>query len=71
MAYGIRADGQRQRLSFQRARSESYACWKAFVDKLHVRGLKGKNLKLMVMDGAAGLWAAAEGNGLLPELHKL
>lgn len=60
VAYGIKRDGRRQLLSFQRARSESYACWKAFVDNLHVRGLTGKNLKLIVMDGAPGLWAAVE-----------
>jgi putative transposase len=60
VAYGIKVDGSRCLLSFQRARSESYACWKAFVDNLHVRGLKGKNLKLIVMDGAPGLWAAVE-----------
>lgn len=60
VAYGIKTDGRRQLLSFQRAKSESYACWKTFVDNLHTRGLKGKNLKLIVMDGAPGLWAAAE-----------
>jgi len=60
VAYGIRADGSRCLLSFQRARSESYACWKAFVENLHVRGLKGRSLKLIVMDGAVPLWAAVE-----------
>ena len=60
VAYGVKTDGQRQLLSFQRAKSESYACWKTFVDNLHVRGLTGRNLKLIVMDGALGLWAAVE-----------
>lgn len=60
VAYGIKTDGQRQLLSFQRAKSESYACWKAFVDNLQVRGLKGSSLKLIVMDGAVPLWAAVE-----------
>ncbi len=60
VAYGIRTDGRRQLLSFQRSKSESYACWKGFVDNLQVRGLKGRNLKLIVMDGAPGLWAAVE-----------
>jgi transposase-like protein len=60
VAYGIGTDGTRQLLSFQRAQSESYACWKAFVDNLQVRGLKGKNLKLIIMDGAPGLWAAVD-----------
>jgi putative transposase len=60
VAYGVKTDGQRQLLSFQRAKSESYACWKAFVDNLQVRGLKGRSLKLIVMDGAVPLWAAVE-----------
>ena len=60
VAYGIRVDGSRCLISFQRAKSESYACWKVFVDNLHVRGFTGKNLKLIVMDGSAGLWAAVE-----------
>jgi transposase-like protein len=60
VAYGVKADGSRCLLSFQRSRSESYACWKGFVENLHVRGLKGKNLKLIVLDGAPGLWAAVE-----------
>lgn len=47
-------------LSFQRAKSESYACWKAFVDNLYVRGLKGRSLKLVVMNGAVTLWVAVE-----------
>jgi len=60
VAYGIRADGTRQLLGFQRAKSESYACWKTFVENLQVRGLKGKSLKLIIMDGAVTLWAAVE-----------
>lgn len=60
VAYGIRANGSRCLISFQRAKSESYACWKAFVENLYVRGLKGGNLKLIVMDGAVPLWAAVE-----------
>jgi putative transposase len=60
VAYGIGADGTRQLLGFQRAKLESYACWKTFVDNLPVRGLTGKNLKLIVMDGAVTLWAAVE-----------
>lgn len=60
VAYGIRFDGHRELISYQRANSESTACWRSFLDNLFVRGLKGRHLKLIVMDGAAGLWAAAE-----------
>ena len=60
VAYGIKADGSRELISFQRANSESTACWKAFLENLKVRGLVGGNLKLIIMDGGAGLWAAAQ-----------
>jgi transposase-like protein len=55
VAYGIRTDGRRELISFQRANSESTACWQAFWENLKVRGLAGGNLKLMVMDSGAGL----------------
>ena len=60
VAYGIKVDGSRELISFQRANSESTACWKAFLENLKVRGLVGGNLKLIIMDGGAGLWAAAQ-----------
>ena len=60
VAYGIKADGTREMISFQRANSESTACWKSFLDSLYVRGLSGRTLKLIVMDGGGGLWAAIE-----------
>jgi len=60
VAYGIKADGSRELISFQRANSESTACWKAFLENLKVRGLVGGDLKLIIMDGGAGLWAAAQ-----------
>lgn len=60
VAYGIKADGTREMISFERANSESTACWKSFLDNLYVRGLKGRTLKLIVMDGGGGLWAAIE-----------
>jgi transposase-like protein len=58
VAYGVRADGSRKLISFQRANSESSACWRAFLDNLYVRGLKGRSLRLIVMDGGKGLWDA-------------
>lgn len=60
VAYGIRADGSRELISFQRYRSEAEACWKSFIDNLKMRGLKGKHLKLIIMDGSKGLWNAVE-----------
>lgn len=60
VAYGIRPDGSREILSFQKANSESTAAWQMFLEGLKMRGLKGKNLKLVVTDGAKGLWKAVE-----------
>jgi len=58
VAYGIRSDGSRKLLSFRRADTESEAYWKAFLENLKVRGLRGDNLELIVMDGCKGLWRA-------------
>jgi transposase-like protein len=60
VAYGIRSDGSRSLISFQRAKSESYACWSTFLKNLKVRGLHGEHLEMITMDGAAGLWKAVE-----------
>jgi putative transposase len=59
-AYGIRSDGSRRLVSFRRADTESEAYWKAFLENLKVRGLRGDNLKLIVMDGSKGLWSAVK-----------
>jgi transposase-like protein len=60
VAYGIRADGTRRLISFQRAKSESAACWTTFLENLRVRGLRGSQLWLVTMDGGPGLWAAVD-----------
>lgn len=60
VAYGIKADGSRELISFMRANSESTACWRSFLDNLYVRGLKGRTLRLIAMDGGGGLWSAIE-----------
>jgi transposase-like protein len=60
VAYGIHTDGRRELLSFQRANSESAACWRAFLENLQVRGLTGRKLRLITIDGGQGLWAAVE-----------
>jgi len=59
-AYGIRSDGSRRLLSFRRAKVESAACWKSFLENLKARGLRGNNLELIAMDGCKGLWSAVE-----------
>jgi len=60
VAYGIRSDGSRELLAFQKANSESAAAWQAFLENLKMRGLKGRNLKLIVIDGSKGLWKAQQ-----------
>ena len=60
VAYGVRANGQRQLLAFTRARAESQTAWEGFLWDLHQRGLAGSQLKLVLSDGCAGLAAAIE-----------
>jgi len=60
VAYGIKTDGTRELISFGRANSESAACWKSFLDNLYARGLRGRALQLIAMDGGGGLWSAIE-----------
>jgi len=60
VAYGITVFGQRALLDFRQAQGESQTAWEALLNSLYQRGLEGKNLKLIVMDGAKGLKAAAE-----------
>jgi len=60
VAYGIHADGRREVVSFRRAQSESQACWRAFLENLRIRGLAGRRLQLLTMDGGAGLWGAVD-----------
>src|SRR3990170_2366225 len=60
VAYGVRRDGQRRLLAFQRSQGESEAAWEGFLQGLYRRGLEGKNLQLIVTDGCAGLAAALQ-----------
>lgn len=69
-AYGIKGDGQRRFLSFRLVKKESHKSYLSFLENLEARGLKGKNLKLIIMDGALGLWSAIE--EVYPEIpHQL
>jgi putative transposase len=58
VAYGVRRDGSRQLLGFVRSGGESQAAWEGLLNDLYRRGLKGKNLGLIVTDGCSGLAAA-------------
>jgi transposase-like protein len=58
VAYGVRANGERQRLALQRAKGESQAGWEGFLHNLRERGLLGEPLQMIITDGCAG-WAAA------------
>jgi putative transposase len=60
VVYGITLFGQRKLIGFRQAKSESQASWESLMNDLYRRGLKGEHLKLIAMDGSAGLKAAAE-----------
>jgi transposase-like protein len=59
-AYGISLSGERRILDFRLVKSESQACWQAFLDQLRERGLSGRHLRLIATDGCPGLHAALE-----------
>lgn len=58
VAYGIRTTGQRELLAYQFAYGESETSWVGFLQNLYLRGLEGKNLRLITSDGSSGLRAA-------------
>jgi putative transposase len=58
VAYGITASGKREVIDYQVAQGESEAAWVAFLQNLYLRGLEGRNLKLITTDGSTGLGAA-------------
>ncbi|MDD5660025.1 MAG: transposase [Actinomycetota bacterium] len=59
-AYGITPAGSRELISFRIDKSESEMSWYLFVDSLFRRGLKGKNLSLMIIDGSTSLMLAVK-----------
>ncbi len=59
-AYGITLFGKREMIDFKQAKGESREAWESFLQGLFNRGFEGKHLKLIVMDGSAGLKAACE-----------
>lgn len=60
VAYGITMFGKRELIDFKHAKGESKEAWEAFLQNLYLRGLEGKHLTLIAMDGSAGLKAACE-----------
>jgi putative transposase len=60
VAYGVKQDGSRQLLAFQRSAGESQAAWEGFLNHLYGRGLQGKRLLVIVTDGCPGLAAALQ-----------
>jgi putative transposase len=60
VAYGVRADGTRQLLSFMRSQGESQPAWEGLLHDLYRRGLQGKQLQLIITDGCPGLAAAIQ-----------
>ena len=59
-AYGITVFGKRELIDFKQSKGESQNAWESLLHNLYNRGLLGKYLKLVVMDGSAGLKAACE-----------
>lgn len=61
VAYGIKRDGTRELIDFRLARKgESQAAWECFLTSLRNRGLEGKNLKLISIDGGKGMLNALD-----------
>lgn len=60
MVIGVDKQGKRRVLGVQLGDRESATSWGAFFADLKARGLKGKELKLGIMDGLAGLESAFE-----------
>jgi putative transposase len=60
VAYGVRRDGSRQLLNFQRSQGESQAAWEGLLNDLYRRGLEGRNLQVIITDGCPGLAAAIQ-----------
>lgn len=60
VAYGIRRDGRRELLAYTRAKGESQAGWEGLLNDLFARGLRGRNLQMVITDGCPGLARALE-----------
>lgn len=60
VAMGIRQDGKKEIIDYGLAGSESEAEWEKFLGDLYRRGLEGKGVKVIVVDGGKGLRKALD-----------
>lgn len=60
VAYGITFLGIREIISFRQVAQETKPAWLASLNDLYRRGLIGKNLRLIIIDGHKGLRSALE-----------
>lgn len=58
VALGLRSDNKKEVIDFRLAASESAAEWERFLADLYRRGLTGKGLDMICVDGGSGLLAA-------------
>lgn len=58
VALGLHRDGRKEVIDYQLAASESAAAWERFLTDLFRRGLTGKGLEMICVDGGQGLLAA-------------
>jgi len=58
VALGIKPDGKKEVIDFRQAPGESQSAWEGFLNDLYRRGLEGRSLKLLLVDGGKGLLAA-------------
>ena len=58
VALGLRPDGKKEIVDFRLSASESAAEWRHFLTDLYHRGLEGRGLDMICVDGGKGLEAA-------------
>ncbi len=58
VALGLRPDGKKEIIDYRLAVAESAAQWELFLTDLYRRGLEGKALDMICVDGGSGLLAA-------------
>ncbi len=58
VALALRPDGKKEIIDFRLATAESQAQWELFLSDLYRRGLEGKPLEMIGVDGGPGLLAA-------------
>ena len=54
-AYGEKTDGTKEVIDYRVETGESASAWARFIESLYERGLKGKEMRLIIHDGCQGL----------------